>query len=347
MDTFRQWLYLGPGKLELQTVNKVEPEGNLVRIKVKAFSICGSDLLAYKAPHARMVPPLVLGHEFCGVVDAIGSEVSKFKPGDRVVINPVLYCGKCFHCQNGMENMCPNRRNTGGTVFAGRWDGCMREYTYTPEYSLIALPEEVSFVEGALIEPLSVSLNSSGQHWLPNEETAVVSGLGPIGMGVLYWLKDRGVKRVICSDVLERRREIAKDFGADVVIDPRKENLLELVQKMTPERGGADRVFICCEVPTLFNDAIPMCRMGGTIVLVGHIRDDVHFKPTLINGRGLNVTTNITFHNDQIEKVIDTIQHKRIDLSKIITSVMPFEDTQKAFEILAKPNNEMKIVIKV
>ena len=345
METFREWVYLGPGKLELQTAQKEEPTGDLVRIKVKAASICGSDLMAYRSYNERMIPPLVLGHEFAGIVDAVGPEVRNVKIGQRVTANPVLACGKCFTCLDGHPNICPHRRNTGVSANGG-WNGALREYTYMPADSIIPLPDELSFVQGSLIEPLGVGMHASEVGYLPSEETTVIYGGGPIGLFTLISVKSKGVKNAVLMDVLDTRLEKAKKLGADYTFNPLRGDPVDFVNQIAAERGGADRIIICANAGSVWTQALNMPRPGGTVVLVAGIRSEVTFAPKMITARAAQVMSSMTFLNSHLLEGIDLIRKGKIDVNRMISSIVPFEDTQKAFDALAAPDNqEVKIVI--
>lgn len=320
----------------------------MVRLKVMAMSICGSDLFAYKQPHARMIPPLVPGHEFCGIVDAIGPGVKKYKVGQRVAVNPVLNCGECFHCKEGRPNMCPNRHNTGTTVYAGRWDGGLREYTYTPEFSLSLLPDNMDFVNGTLIEPVAVCLHAASRGYTPQEKCTVIVGSGPIGLLVLRCLKAMGVKQVICTDVIQKRLDMALEWGADIIVNSAIEDPVEAVKRISGERNGADRVILCTDPPVVFLQGIKMCRMGGKVVLVSHIHDEIPVKPEMFLTNGIDLLSSVTFLPEHFSKAMELIRSKQVDPAKLITSIVPFEDGKMAFDTLADPQNEqIKILIKM
>lgn len=348
METFRQWLYLGPGNMQLETVEKVEPGEGMVRLKVMAMSICGSDLAAYKTGNYRMKPPLVVGHEFCGIVDALGPKVTKFQVGQRVTVNPVLRCGKCYHCKENRPNMCPHRHNTGTTVFAGRWDGGLREYTYMPEFSLVPLPDSLSFLQGALVEPTAVCLHAASAGHISQEVSATVVGAGAIGLLVTNCLKALGVKQVICTDIVNSRLDRAKEWGADAVVNSAKEDPVAAVQRLTSDREGTDRVILCTDVDKTFIQGLEMCRMGGSVVLVGHIRSNVTFQPEIILRNGLSILSSVTFLPEHFYSALRLIEQHQVDPTKLITSVVPFAQARDAFDLLCDPNNkEIKIMIKI
>lgn len=348
METFRQWLYTGPGHFQLEEVEKEEPKPGMVRLEVKAFSICGSDLTAFRRMHERMVPPLVLGHEFCGVVDAVGEGVATVKVGQRVAVNPILRCGACWHCKNGRPNLCPNRHNTGTTILAGRYDGGMREFTYMPEFSLMPLPDSIDFIHGALIEPLGVCIHMADVGYLPNEKYTVIYGCGPVGLMTMLILKARGVEHVICVDVRKNRLKLAKELGASLTIHATEDDTVSLVRQFAKERGGADRILLCTDAPEPFLEAIKLARMDGSIVLTGHIKPTIAFRPEDILEKGLRILSQVTFLPEHLERSMEMIQNKEIPLDKIITKVLPFSSLQDACELLCAPDNdEIKIVIDV
>lgn len=335
-------VYKAPGVLELEERELKAPASGEVQIQIKACSICGSDLGAYQHASDRFMPPLVLGHEFAGVVTAVGKEVSKFKEGDRVSVNPMLFCGECYYCKNDAVNLCGNRLSIGTSIGGAPTDGGMQEYINVREDAVFKLRDELSYEEGALLEPMGVTLSCAKTGWTEEEENTVVIGAGPIGLLIVKFLKALGVKNIMVSDILETRLKKAKECGANHVIDGHSD--VEAQVKELTGGVGADRVIIAAGVGDMINQSFQLVRNGGTIVLVALMHEKVTFDPMEIVGRGLKFLGSYMFTTEQIE-AMNLLADGKLEVKDIITSSFSLEDGKKALDILNAPNNEIKVQI--
>ena len=196
-----------------------------VKIKVRWCGICGSDVHEYregpmlipKNPHPLTGKsfPIILGHEFSGDVVEVGKSVKRIAVGDRVTINCLIYCGTCLYCRQGEYNMCLKL----GTVGLA-WDGAFAEFVVVPEYTVIKIPDEVTYEMGAFAEPLAVAVRGVKRSRLKVGDTAVVIGAGPIGLLVIQAARVLGASKVFAIEPIQRRRELAKQLGASEVFDP-------------------------------------------------------------------------------------------------------------------------------
>ncbi|MCF6096321.1 galactitol-1-phosphate 5-dehydrogenase [Thermovorax subterraneus] len=347
MDKMKAVVFYGPGDMRYEEVPKPVPKEGEVCIKVKYASICGSDVEEYKIGSDRARPPLIFGHEFSGEVVEVGPGVSKERIGQRVSVNPILYCGKCYYCKKGMINLCNNRRSVGRTlgVERKRCDGGFAEYVCVPEFSLVPLKEGVTYEEGALLEPLAVCYCAAKEGNFEKGENVLVIGAGPIGLMIIKYLKILGSGKIVATDVVDFRLDAAKKCGADYTINVKNESLgkaLELTDKV-----GFDRVIVTAGAPGVINDSIKLVRNGGGIVLVSLIRENVEINPTDIVGRKLSIYGSYMFTNEMHE-VMEYIVEKKLDVSNIISSVHPLSETPELFKILASGNNsEIKVLIQV
>jgi L-iditol 2-dehydrogenase len=191
-------VYNGPGQVSLETRPVPSPAQGEVLIKVRAVSICGSDLGAYRLHEVsdRWQPPIVLGHEFSGEIAGLGAGVQGLSIGQPVTANPILYCGTCYYCQHDLINLCPNRFSVGTSIGGIRHDGAMQEYLTIRASAVVPLLDRVTFKQGALMEPLAVSLCASDMGDLGEDERVAIIGAGPIGLMILKFLKAAGKKRV-------------------------------------------------------------------------------------------------------------------------------------------------------
>jgi len=336
-------VYYGPGDLKLENWETPEPKEGEVRLKLQYSSICGSDLDAYRAASNRFRPPLILGHEASGIVDAVGSGVSSLKVGQKVCCNPPIYCGTCWYCQHGHYNVCPNRLSLGNSVGVDKCNGTFAQYICLPAYTLIPLPDNMSLLHASMMEPLSVGYHAALNGAFTPGETVVILGVGPIGLFTVMCLRATGAGKIICCDRSKARLNLARQLGAEV-IDVDETDSGQAVKEATGGRG-ADRTIICAGAPGLLKQAIQMTRNCGDVVLVGMIQSAVEFNPMDIFGRDINIISSYTF-TDEMFSSVKAVSNGKIDLDPIISSIYSLENGKDAFDALATPGNEeLKIVI--
>lgn len=346
MDYMRAVVFHGPGDMRYEMVPKPVPKEGEVCIKVKFAGICGSDVEEYKIGSDRAIPPIIFGHEFSGEIVEVGAGVSKSRLGQRVSVNPMLYCGKCYYCQRGWINLCPYRRSIGRTlgVEKKRCDGAFAEYVCVPEFALVPLHEKVSFEEGALLEPLSVCLSAAKEGNFKKGENVLVIGAGPIGLMIVGLLRILGSGRIVVTDVFDSKLDVANRLGADHVLnvkDKPVESLLELVDNI-----GFDRVIVATGASSALKDSFKLVRNGGGIVLVGIIRKVVEVNPVEIVGRKLTIYGSYMFTNEMYE-VMDYIAQGKLDVKGIITSICSLEEVPEVFKKLSADGEEIKVLVKI
>jgi len=338
-------VYYGPHDLRLEDRPIPSPKKGEVLIKVKAVSICGSDLGAYRLESIsdRWQPPIILGHEFSGEIVELGEGVEDFSVGQAVTANPILPCGECFYCKRGEINLCPNRSSIGTSIGGVTTDGAMREYMTLPAYTLYPLMEGVSFIEGALMEPLAVSYSASMVGDFGENESVAIIGAGPIGLMILKFLEMENKKRVFVSDVIETRLDLAKANGADEVLNG-KEDVVAMIKDLT-DNVGVDRVIIAAGVPDIFLKCLDMIRNGGRIALVALIHHSCEFPLMTVVARGISILGSYMF-SDEIKDVMEIVARKKIVIDDLITSVRPLSEGVEVFNMLCdKDCKEIKVIL--
>ncbi len=339
-------VYYGPYDLRLEERPIPIPGAEDVLIKVKAVSICGSDLGAYKLPQIsdRWKPPIVLGHEFSGEIVGLGEGVEGFHTGQSITANPILYCGKCYYCKQGKINLCPNRYSLGTSIGGITHDGAMQEYLTIRASALYPLEEGITFEQGALMEPLAVSLCAARTGDTGKGETVAVIGAGPIGLMIVKFLVSSGKKRIIVSDILPERLELARKNGANETIDGRND-LVSRIKELT-DNIGVNRVLIVAGVPDILNKSFEIVCNGGTIVLVALMHQKVQIDPMQIVSRGISLIGSYMF-TDEIKDVMNDVAQKKIIIDDLITAVFPLDDGAAVFQELCKPDaKNIKVILK-
>lgn len=313
-----------------------------VLIEVKAASICGSDLGAYRHASDRFAPPLVLGHEFAGVVADFGGKVTGIERGQRVSANPMLYCGACYHCCRGEYNLCGRRKSLGTAIGGTQSDGAMRQYMTIRSQNILPLSDGLDFADGAMLEPLGVCLAAAKCGRREDEENVVVLGMGPIGLMTVKFLKAMGVHNVIVTDIVNNRLSMALQCGADHGINDKDTDAVDAVRELTGG-VGADRVIITAGIGASIAQSLAMVRNGGTVVLVALMHETVEFDPMQIVARGINFLGSYMFTNEMAE-AMDMMADGRVGVRNLITSTFPLHEGKAAFDALLAPNNrEIKV----
>lgn len=314
---------------------------NEVLVKVESVGICGSDVHYYQ--HGRIGDfvvegDFILGHECAGTVAEVGSGVKNLKVGDRVALEPGKTCGKCEHCKEGRYNLCPDVE-----FFATPpYHGVFTNYVAHPEDMCFKLPENVSYVEGALVEPLAVGLHATDIGGVKLGDTVVIYGSGCIGLVTLLASKAKGASKIILVDVLKNRLATAIKLGATHVINPMEEDVVETIMAITDGKGAHVVIDTAAAVVTV-KQTVDVLRIGGTIVLVGMTpKDEVEFNFMKLMGKEGVVKTIFRYRN-LYPVAINAIASGAINVKDIVSHEFDFADTKEAFDFVV---NNAKDVVK-
>jgi L-iditol 2-dehydrogenase len=319
---------------------------NEVLIKVEAVGICGSDVHYFQ--HGRIGDfvvegDFILGHECAGEVVEVGSGVKNLAVGDRVALEPGKTCGKCEFCKEGRYNLCPDVE-----FFATPpYHGVFTNYVAHPEDMCFKLPENVSNVEGALVEPLAVGLHATDIGEVKLGDTVVIYGSGCIGLVTLLACKAKGASKIIIVDVLENRLKKAMELGATHVINPMEADVVETVKAITEGKGAHVVVDTAAAVVTV-KQTVDVLRIGGTIVLVGMTpKDEVEFNFMKLMGKE-GVLKTIFRYRNLYPVAINAIASGAINVKNIVSHEFDFENTKEAFDfVVNNARDVVKAVIKI
>lgn len=336
----------GIGKMGFEERDIPQPRADEVLVKLEYVGICGSDLHYYETGAIGdyvVEPPFVLGHEPGGVVVEVGANVQHLKVGDRVALEPGKTCGHCEFCKQGKYNLCPD------VVFFATppVDGVFQEYVAHEADLCFKLPENVSTLEGALIEPLAVGFHAAIQGDAHLGQKAVVMGAGCIGLVSMMALKARGVSEVYVVDIMEKRLEKAMELGATGVINGAKEDVLERVQRLTDEKG-MDLVIETAGTEITTRQAIHMAKKGSNIVLVGYSKSGEMTLPmSLVLDKELTLKTVFRYRHIY-PMAIDAVATGKINLEGIVTDIFTLDEVQKAMDYSVHNKADIvKAVIKI
>lgn len=317
-----------------------QPKENEVLVKLEYVGICGSDLHYYETGaigNYVVEPPFVLGHEPGGVVVEVGENVTHLKVGDRVALEPGKTCGHCEFCKEGKYNLCPD------VVFFATppVDGVFQEYVAHEADLCFKLPENVSTLEGALIEPLAVGFHAAIQGDAHLGQKAVVMGAGCIGLVSMMALKARGVSEVYVVDIMEKRLEKALELGATGVINGMKENVAARVDELTAGRG-MDLVVETAGTEVTTRQAIEIAKKGSNIVLVGYSKSGEMTLPmSLVLDKELTFKTVFRYRHIY-PMAIEAVASGKVNLKGIVTDIFTLDEAQKAMDYSV--NNKADIV---
>lgn len=319
------------GKFEYTDVPTPEPKAGEVLINIKACAICNSDVHGYDGTSGRRKPGLIIGHEASGVIAKVGEGVKKFKVGDAVVFNSVKYCGECWYCRHGLENLCDNGCCFGIKTDTQHLDGAMAEYLAVPEYLCYKIPENISFETAALIEPLAIMVHAVSGADIKINDTVVMFGSGVMGLMGIKALKATGAGKVIVVEVDEFKKEMARKNGADYVIDGR-EDVPARIKELT-DGLGADYAFDTAGVKATIANGFRCLKKNGTLIQVGNISPTVDAPlQTLVNSQIHWVGRYGTF--TEYEGALGLLASGKVNVDDCLSVVAPLKDGQEWFDRL-------------
>ena len=331
---------LGIGKMGFEERDIPQPKDDEVLVKLEYVGICGSDLHYYESGAIGdyvVKPPFVLGHEPGGTVVEVGKNVTHLKVGDRVALEPGKTCGHCEFCKTGRYNLCPD------VVFFATppVDGVFQEYVAHEAGLCFKLPDNVSTMEGALIEPLAVGFHAARQGGAQAGQVAVVTGAGCIGLVSMMALKAMGVSKVYSVDVMDKRLDKALELGADGVINGSREDAVKKVMELTGGMG-CDLVIETAGTEITTRQAVQMTKKGATIVLVGYSKTgEIKMPISLALDKELTFKTVFRYRHIY-PMAIDAVASGRVNLKGIVTNEFALDDIQEAID--ESVNNKADIV---
>ena len=320
----------------------VGPEEVLVR--VKACGICGSDVHGYTGETGRRIPPIIMGHEAAGTVEAVGADVRTVQPGERVCFDSTVYCNQCEPCRKGQYNRCVRRQVLGVSTPEGKRHGAFAELVRLPHWAVIKMPESLSFTQAALLEPVSIGLHAANRAGVQAGDTVVILGAGPIGLFTMQAARLKGAGTLIISDLDRTRLDRAQELGADVVVNPQETDLLERVREATSGRG-ADVSIEAVGVGETVRQAIAVARTGGTVVLVGNLEKRTEIPLQEVISKELTLRGSYA-SSGEYRDAVDLVASGQIDVLRLVSETAPLADGQRAFDRLREGERGlMKIVL--
>ncbi len=330
----------GIGNINVEEVPEPEPGPDEIKMKVAYCGVCGTDPEILEGRFGLMPPdagnePRIIGHEASGTIAAVGSNIKRYQVGQKVACNFRSPCGACYYCRNKMEHFCRSGYHASGAY---------AEYALYNEQAVYALPDDISLEIGALLEPVSVAVHAIDVANIHPGGSVAISGAGPIGLLCLELALKSGAARVLVSEPVAEKRQLAKKLGADVVVDPFNENLEEIGKQFTDSRGF-DTVIEASGSLEAAKQAISLADNCGTILWAAvYPRDaEVGVRPFYMYAKELTIRAIFTSPYS-FPRALNLLP--RLDLKPLITHIVPLDDIKKVFE-LHKEGKAVKILVKL
>jgi len=305
-----------------------------VLIKMTVVGVCGSDVHYYvegKIGSQIVQYPFTVGHEGAGVVEAVGTAVTRVKPGDRIAVEPAMSCWSCDQCLAGRPHTCRKLRFLGCPKQA---EGCLSEYLVMPETSCFVVPEHMTDVEAAISEPLAIGVYAVKQSIPMQGMTIGILGAGPIGLSVMLPARAQGAAKVYITDILDSRLAVAMRAGADWGGNPHTNDVVHAITELEPAQ--LDVVFECCGQQSALDQGIELLKPGGKLLLVGipATLDRVSFSIDKLRHKEINIQ-NVRRQNHCVQPALDMIARKDFDVNQMVTHHFAFSDTKGAFDLVS------------
>ena len=341
-NTMIQQVMTAPKEITFREVPTPEPGPDQVLVKIKRIGVCGSDIHVYHGTHPYTKYPVTQGHEVSGVIVKTGEYAKKYQPGQKVTIEPQVYCGHCYPCMHGKYNLCEELK-----VMGFQTTGTASEYFAVDESKVTPIPDEMSYDEGAMLEPLAVTVHAAKRFEDIRGSRVVILGCGPIGILLLQTVKAFGAAEVMVTDVSEYRLELARSLGADFAVNTMEKDFGEaLVEAFGPDK--ADVMYDCAGNDITMNQAIQNARKGSTIILVAVFGKMANADLAKLNDSELDLNTTMMYRHEDYVDAIRFVKEGRIQLKPLMTNHFAFRDYQKAYQFIDENKEKtMKVLIDV
>ena len=331
-----------PGDIIFREVPVPVPGPDQVLIKIKRIGICGSDIHVYHGTHPYTSYPVTQGHEVSGQIAALGEYVKDFRIGQKVTIEPQVFCGRCWPCLHGRYNLCEKLK-----VMGFQTTGTASEYFAVDASKVTPLPEGMNYNDGAMLEPLAVTVHAAKRFPGLRGARAVVLGCGPIGILLIQSLKALGAACVMATDLSDSRLALAAELGADFTVNTgRTDYASALTDAFGPDR--ADVIYECAGSDITMDQAIQNARKGSTIILVAVFGKRANVDLAKLNDSELDLNTSMMYRHEDYVDAIRLVQEGKIRLSPLQSAHFAFRDYSEAYRYIdANREKTMKVLIDV
>lgn len=331
----------GPRRMSVERVPRPVPGPGEVLVRVAAVGICGSELSGYLGQNSLRVPPLIMGHEFSGTIEEAGEGVEGFRAGDRVVINPMVSCKHCGMCRRGLENLCVNR-----CLIGAHRPGAFGEWVAVPERACYRLPDDLNDIKGALAEPLACSLRAVRLAGVGVQSTVLIFGAGAIGLFALVASRRAGAGLTAVVDTNPNRLHVAREWGADLTLNPREVDPVDTVKAAT-DGLGVDSVIDAVGLPVTRQQGVRAARPAGTVIFIGLHEDGTELAGNSIVRSETRIIGSFCYSWDDFQASIGMLRAGALTPDPSWLEERPLELGQQSFdELIDRPTPLSKIVLR-
>ena len=316
-----------PNEIEIREIPMPEVKEGEALLKVKYVGICGADVASFTGDQPFRTYPRIPGHEFSAEIVSIPENDKGLKAGDIVTCNPYFNCGTCYSCERGYVNCCTDNQTMGV-----QRDGAFCEYISMP-VERIYDGKGLSAKELALIEPFSISQHAVSRAEIKETDSVLVIGAGPIGLFALLAAKQK-CKNIVVADILDNRLELAKEYGADAVVNTKAQSLEEFTKEFT-NGNGFDVCIEACGAPETFLGCIDSAAFAANIILIGNGKRETNFVHSVILKKELNIHGSRNALKDDFLNNIDLVASDKADVMKMVSGIYDMADALDAFKALA------------
>lgn len=330
-----------PKQIDCVEIEKPVPGPGEALIRIKTAGICGSDIGAFRGTNGLVTYPRIIGHELAGIIEEIPTDNPKgFKVGDKVIVDPYLYCGHCYPCSIGRTNCCTDLKVLGVHI-----NGGMAEYFCHPADMLVKMPEDMDWTDAAMAEPLTISLHGIHRGGLKAGEYCAIIGAGPIGLLAGMIAQAYGAHAILL-DLVQERLDFAKELGIEYVVNSGKEDPVARVCEIT-NGVMAQQVMECSGANPAVRSTLDLVSNAGRITLTGWPKNETSIPTDVITKKEVDIRGARTSAKE-FEEAIELIYTKKVDVAKILTKTVALEDAPATVrDIEQNPGNYMKVVVKM
>lgn len=337
-----QQVMIEPKKIEFRQVETPTPQKGQVLVRIRRIGICGSDIHVYHGKHPFTRYPITQGHEVSGEIAALGEGVTGLRLGQKVTIEPQVVCGTCHPCRHGKYNLCENLK-----VMGFQTTGTASEYFAVDQQKITPLPDEMSYDQGAMIEPLAVAVHAVRRFGDIQGQRVAVLGAGPIGNLVAQTAKGMGAHSVMITDISQLRLDLAQKCGVDYCVNTKERDFGQaLVDCFGPDK--ADVIYDCAGNDLTMDQAIQNARKGSAIILVAVFAARAHVDLAVLNDHELDLNTTMMYRHPDYLTAIQLVNDKKVLLDPLMSRHFPFKEYQAAYEYIDSHREDtMKVLIDV
>lgn len=339
----RQIIMTSPGVLEFRTVDEPgEPAADEIVLEIKNIGVCGSDIHVYHGRHPFTKYPIVQGHEYSALVKAVGKGVTRVKPGQKATARPQLVCGACGPCRRGDYNVCQNLKVQGFQA-----NGCAQDLFVVTQERVVALPDSMSFEQGALVEPAAVGAHSTARASSLTGKNVVVAGAGTIGNLVAQFVLARGAAQVLVSDICDFRLAVARQCGIVNTVNVKTDSFEDAIERVFG-KDGFQVGFEAAGSPAAIDNLISSVEKGGEIVVLGVFEEFPRINMGFVGEHELTIIGTLMYRHEDYEEAVAYIARNRIVTAPLVTRHFSFDKYAEAYRYIdARADTTMKVMIDV